>query len=146
MANRKWQMNVQTSEDVMSLPYAPIAWIFFVAMLSLTGCSRNATVTGKVTYKDRTVRHGSVVFLGADNIARSGVIESDGSYRVEEVFPGNVRIGVISRDPAKGRVQLDKKNAVEDWFPLPRDLENPATSRLGCTVGPGRTGYDIELK
>ena len=82
-------------------------WIGCLLSLGLLaivgGCGKSTQVTGKVTYQGRTVVHGSVIFLGADNKARSGVIEPDGSYAVEGIRLGEARIAVISRAPSKGR-------------------------------------------
>src|SRR5438045_892164 len=75
-------------------------------LVSACGCGGTATVSGKVSYQGRPVTYGSVIFLGDDNKARSGVIEPDGSYTVEKVFPGEALVGVISHDPSKGRSTL----------------------------------------
>ncbi len=124
------------------------------------GCGSRATVAGKVTYQGRPVVYGSVIVLSADKTARSGVIEPDGSYTVEGVAPGEVKIAVLSHDPAKGRSVLRgerashlrrlgpaaAKAAAKGWFPLPHKFEDPETSGYGCTVGTGRVRYDIELR
>ena len=129
-----------------------------IAIATAGGCGNGATtVTGKVTYRGRPVTYGSIVFLSADKTARSAVIQPDGSYTVENVPPGPVRIGVISRDPAKGRAARRKRQssppgsppavpAATGWFPLPAEFETAETSRLGCTVTGGRFHHDIELK
>ena len=65
------------------------------------GCGRSTTVTGKVTYKDRPVLYGSVIIQNADRTARSCAIQPDGSYTVEDLHPGEVKIAVLSRDPTK---------------------------------------------
>src|SRR5262249_8602522 len=109
------------------------SWFVVATVLTgATGCSRTATVKGKVTYKDRTVTYGSVVFLIADKTARSGVIEPYGTYTVEKVRPGEVKVGVISRDPSKGEhgKRADHVQASKGWFPLPKELEDPEKS--GC--------------
>src|SRR5437868_5190561 len=117
--------------------------------LVLTGCGGDtATVRGKVSFQGRPVIYGSVIFVSADKTAREGVIEADGSYTVKGVHPGEVRIGVASRDPTKGRsTRLGEpshhkgkagvaaaKAATKGWFPLPRTLEDPDKSGLSCTV------------
>src|SRR5262249_16240851 len=130
-----------------------------VLLLAACGCGSTATVTGKVTYQGRPVTYGSVIFLAADNTARSGIIEPDGSYSVEDVPRGEGKIGVISHDPSKGRSTVGgekpaspgKKNAAAaktagGWFPLPHRFEDPETSGLSCTISKGRVVYDIELK
>jgi hypothetical protein len=129
-------------------------------LIGVCGCGNTATVTGKVTYQGRPVTHGSVIFLNADGTARSGVIEPDGCYSVTGVTPGEVRIAVLSRDPSSGREQARSarsgdrpkrgtapaKTASTTWFPLPRQLEDPAQSGLRCTVGAGHIGHDIDLR
>ena len=81
----------------------------------------------------------------------SGVIEPDGSYAIEGVPQGTVKIGVISRDPWMGRsVVRDGKrvrpNKIEGWFPLAPQFEAPATSGLNCAIDSRHVSYDIDLK
>jgi hypothetical protein len=138
-----------------------LRWVVLPILLAgAAGCGSRATVTGKVTYQGRPVVYGSVIVLSADKTARSGVIEPDGSYTVEGVAPGDVKVAVLSHDPAKGRSVLRgertshlgrkgaaaAKAAVKGWFPLPRKFEDPETSGYGSTVGTGRVRYDIELR
>jgi hypothetical protein len=113
------------------------------------GCARTATVTGKVTYQGRPVTHGSVVFRSADKTARSGVIGPDGSYTVQGVHPGEVKVAVLSRDPSKARGKRtpeERAEAKKSWFPLPRKFEDPETSGVGYTVEAGTVRCDIDLK
>ncbi len=127
------------------MSFGTIRWILAGLALCACGCG-GATVSGKVTYQGRPVTSGSVIILGADRQARSGVIEADGSYAVEGVTPGEVKIGVVSHDPAKGRHQGKKPPPPRGtWFPLPPRYEDPETSGLGCTVGGGQVRHDIEL-
>jgi hypothetical protein len=132
--------------------------IVLAALATAGGCGGpTTTVTGKVTYRGRPVTYGSVTFLSANKMARFGVIQPDGSYTVENVPPGTVRIGVISRDPAKSRAARRKRqssppgnppaaSAATGWFPLPPQFETAETSGLSFTVTSGRVHYDIELK
>lgn len=108
-----------------------------VAMLvCLNGCAGKATLEGTVTYQGRPVVYGSVVVLSADKTARSGVIRPDGRYTVEGIQPGEVRIAVISREPAKGRkAGPSGTERPTGWFAIPLAYEDPATSGLRLTVG-----------
>jgi hypothetical protein len=129
-------------------------------LLGATGCGNRTTVRGKVTFQGRPVTYGSVIVLSGDHTARSGVIEADGSYTVEGVHPGAVKIGVISHDPSRGRSTLrghkpdpparkgaaPRKTRTGGWFPLPRKFEDPETSGLSATLGPGRVAHDLDLK
>jgi hypothetical protein len=123
----------------------------------LCGCGGTATVTGKVTYQGRAVTYGSVIFLCPDHTARSGAILPDGSYTVAGVYPGELKVGVISRDPSKGRSvsrgghRATKRAPLETvvtrgWFPLPARFEDPEKSGLGCALASGYVSYDIVLK
>ncbi len=117
--------------------------LLLVLLAGLCGCGRTAKITGKVTYQGRPVRYGSVIFLSADKTARSCAIESDGSYAIEGVPTGEVKIGVISPNPSRGRstarrrkpVEPGRKQAgsqgpaVEGWFPLPTQYESPGSFR-----------------
>src|SRR5262245_2949554 len=89
-----------------------IGWLLFPTLLAgACGCADTATVTGKVSYRGRPVTYGSVIFLSADKTARSGVIGPDGTYTVEGVHPGQAKVGVISRDPSKGRARRGSRAA-----------------------------------
>jgi hypothetical protein len=135
-----------------------VGWLLFSVLIAgVCGCGRTATVTGNVTYQGRAVVYGSAVFLSADNKAHAGVIGPDGSYTVEGVPPGDVKITVLSRDPSKGRMAgrarkpappgtnppAAPETTVQGWFPLPAKFEDPETSGLTCTVVSGRFVHDI---
>ena len=99
-----------------------------------------------MVFEGRTVTYGSVLILGSDKKTRFGVIQPDGSYTVEGVTPGAVKIGVISRDPAKPASKVPASaRATPTWFPLPPKFEDPATSGIVGTVGSGRVKHDIDL-
>ncbi len=132
-----------------------------VVLLAASGCGNQATVTGTVTYKGRPVTYGTVIVVSASNVARTGVIYPDGTYTVVGLPPGAAKIGVVSHDPTKGRSILHHNKPVrrtkkgkppvkpappKEWFPLPRSLEDPATSGLVCSVQPGATLHDLELR
>jgi hypothetical protein len=124
------------------------------------GCGNRATVSGKVTYQGRPVTYGAVIFVAGDGTARSAVIAPDGSYKIEGLSPGTLKIGVISPDPSKGRSarRQHKPAPPQDgaadspgtqgvaWFPLPTQFEPPSTSGLDCTVESGTVDHDIQLK
>ena len=136
------------------------ALLLSVLLAAAGGCSKRATVTGKVTYQGRPVTHGSVILLNADNTARSGAIAADGSYSIDDVPLGTVKIAVISHDPNKGRSVVrgrkpvrsdntegtDPRKVAAEWFQLPPRFESATSSGLSCDVGSGQVHYDIELK
>lgn len=134
--------------------------LLMTLLFTIGGCRHGSSITGKVTYKGRPVIYGSIICVGADKTARSGVIGPDGSYTVENVPAGTVNIAVISRDPSKGRSVLRGEKpskpgkskaassaaADKQWFPLPSKFEDAKKSGLVCDVNSGRVAYDIDLK
>ncbi len=134
--------------------------LMLLCLVGAGGCGSRATVSGKVTYQGRPVTYGAVIFVAGDGTARSAVIAPDGSYKIEGLSPGAVKIGVISPDPSKGRSakRHHKLAPSQDgtagspgtqgaaWFPLPAQFEAPSTSGLNCTVGAGAVDHDIQLK
>ena len=87
--------------------------LLLVVLAGLCGCGHTAKITGKVTYQGRPVRYGAVTFLSADKTVRSCAIEPDGSYAIEGVPTGEVKIGVTSPNPSRGRSTARRRKPVE---------------------------------
>jgi hypothetical protein len=144
-------------------------WIPAALLVLVTGCGGSATVTGKVTYQGRAVLSGYVILVNEDGTAASGVIQPDGTYAVEGVKRGHVRIGVSSPDPAHAHSILNAgrkdehtqakdshgpskaghartKPGTDGWYPLPAALGDPHKSGLACDVSGSRVRYDIDAK
>jgi hypothetical protein len=68
-------------------------------LLLAAGCASKGTISGKVTYKDQPVKGGTLSFVTQDGHAYDGNIEKDGTYRVDKVPPGPVRISVVANTP-----------------------------------------------
>jgi hypothetical protein len=122
-----------------------------VLLAAACGCGSGgeATVSGKVTYQDRPVTYGSVIFVGPDQKTRSAAIRPDGGYTVQGLTPGESAVSVISRDPAKGRAPKGAAGTAGGpggWFPIPRRYEAASESGLACTLKAGPNNYDIALK
>lgn len=133
------------------------------------GCGPGTgTVTGKVTYKSKSVVTGTVTAIPTDGIARPGQIGPDGSYSIPAVPNGEVTFLVASPNPNTGpreSVAGRKKGGGDSdlagsapggrepapalpkgaWMPLPEDYSNPAKSELKKTVK-GNTVIDLDLK
>lgn len=71
-----------------------------LAALALTGCGPATTeLTGKITHQGKPVVYGSVVVIDSSGAAKSGTIQSDGTYRVDNVRVGAVKVAVSSPPP-----------------------------------------------
>src|SRR5438128_2416907 len=129
-----------------------------VLLAALTGCgSGTATVSGKIAYQGRPVLSGCVTIVNVDGTASSGVIQPDGTYTVEGVKRGHVKIGVVCPDPLHARSTLKTGPNSKDlhartapgtngWYPLPPDLGDPEKSGLECDVNGSQVAHDIEMK
>jgi hypothetical protein len=135
-------------------------------VFALCGCAAgHGTLSGKVTYKGKTVASGNVVVVGADGIVRYGKIETDGSYSVADVPVGEAKIGVNSPNPVPDPVVVaaantgakrggrSQQNPISStptsdpklWFALPEKYAEVQTSGLTANVQKGQTTHDIPL-
>ena len=130
-------------------------------LLALAGCGGGpASVTGKVAHQGKPLVFGTVIVQGSDGVPMTGMILPDGTYAVEGVASGKVKIGVVSRDPGRGAYRpgqagrRDKEPAADakppppelgKWFPVPEKYEDPEKSGLTTTLRGGANTYNIEL-
>lgn len=137
-----------------------VVWPLVVALLiGISGCGgkSGATVAGKVTYKGKPLRCGSVILRiterdtfgsGGSKQRYIGAIEPDGTYTILDVPQGKMKVGVISRDPSKASEPKKGETAppVEGWFPIPNKYETPGGTDLSCDVTGAQVTYDIDLE
>src|SRR5262249_27936554 len=122
---------------------------------------RSTDVTGKVSYKGKPVVYGAVILVSADGLtAAAGPIQPDGSYTVTGMKPGEVKGGVVSRDPAAAQRQhtlrwatitrpleqasLKAKVDRKRWFNLPEKFEEPETSGVNFVLKGGQQDIVLE--
>jgi hypothetical protein len=79
--------------------------IGLVAVLALTGCGAKTTkAKGKVTSGGKPLVWGSVTLVDDTGLFHQGHIGLDGTYEIDKVPVGKVKIGVFSPNPEeKGR-------------------------------------------
>ncbi len=126
------------------------------ASLAVAGCGGSTgSVTGKVTYKGKTLTSGKVTFVSETNSAFAP-IQPDGTYSIPKVPTGKVVITVetpkahqtMAMDPSKmgggpsGPVEPPKNPEVE----APVRYADPKTSPLNYEVKSGTQTYDIVLE
>jgi hypothetical protein len=141
--------------------------------LLLVGCGggQKGTVSGKVTYKNEPLKGGTVTFVSADTTAVARApIQSDGTYKAENVPVGEVSIGVetesvkpLSLPPqAKGggipkglELPADAKDKItklgpsasaDRYMKIPKEYATPQKSGLTLKVTGGLQSHDIPLK
>jgi hypothetical protein len=122
--------------------------------LPLLGCGPSVTeVSGTVTFKDRRLTSGSVIFVGQDGESSSSAIAEDGSYRIEKAPIGLVRIAVAShpRVPpglmkSPGQAAALREDPKDGTVKIPEKYEDHKTSGLDYTVERGSHTFNIDLE
>jgi len=133
------------------------------AGVALPGCGgeKLATVTGKVTYKDKPVKGGTVIFTNDDfsKVERTP-IDNEGSYKSERVPFGTLKVGVepIPKPPAafmpkgagKKGMPADAPNysgkSEGEYVDIPANLRDPQKSNITVTIDDQKKQFDIPLK
>jgi hypothetical protein len=140
-------------------------WVVFLTLvlsLGTAGCGGSkGTVSGKVYYKDAPLKGGNVTFVNADKQSYLVAIQEDGSYSIEKVPPGEIKIAVetASLKPPNSYVLRNKPPAdaggsytppdyearAKRFVPIPDRYSNPDQSGLQYTVKGGKQTFDIKL-
>jgi hypothetical protein len=134
--------------------------VVIVLAVIFSGPSK-ATVQGRVTFQGRPLVCGSVIVVGTDGRSAAGKIESDGTFRVENAPAGQVNVGVVSHDPlvqhwatslktTRARPTANVFTAAppvdrKQWFPIPQQYEEPASSGVTLMLKSGQNETDIPL-
>jgi hypothetical protein len=127
-------------------------------------------VSGKVFYQGKPLPGGTVTFVPEKGDSRTATIHADGSYRIDKIVVGPVKIGVIySGGPSAslprsrvsgvmgrgGPIPQGAPPEVKDILPsgggseqvtIPKLYEDPDKSGLTYTVKSGSQDFDIKLK
>jgi hypothetical protein len=151
-------------------------WILCLCAFLLTaGCGGKGAVSGKVLYQGKPVRAGTVSFVLEGGGVVSSLIGEDGSYTIQNVPPGTVKITVetASARPLfvqdSGQERRGQKKAPDSeapefmmkyskekdsrvaergqrYVPIPEQYSDPAKSNLTYVVKSGKQEHDIDLK
>lgn len=127
---------------------APVAGVTMVAMLGIIGCGSGsslelAPVTGTVSYQDRPLDHGRVVFTPTGNTPGPQAvseIQSDGTFRLETTGSNGAVVGrhtvtvhcrrIVTPEEAQnlvvGELLIPEKYAVEGQTPLSFEVKQGA--------------------
>jgi hypothetical protein len=110
--------------------------------LTATGCSSSqATVTGKITYKNAPLKNGSISFQAADGKTYGTEIQGDGTYSVK-VAPGDAKVAISSIDEGKAaEVRKKLKDMRENpKGGAPKTFSPQDFGRGGATLIPPKYG------
>lgn len=135
-------------------------FLFLILMISLSGCSKNVSVSGKVTFEDGSpLKIGSVVFENATMSAR-GELNENGEYKlgstkesnglpkgeykvfivgaVEEIIDDSASDSYEGNSAMSGQMTRSTKELIDSKFKFPEK------SGLSCSVQ-GKTTFDITV-
>src|SRR5262249_16173412 len=146
----------------LRLCLAALGVMFFFGLLTvaLASGTRKAKVSGTVSYHGKPVTSGTVVMVGPDNVVCFGVIEETGTYEVDGVAAGDVKVAVTSppppdkvnpRRPTRRAMRSPERKQAprpesSKWFPIPDSYGDAETSGLTATVTSRKATVDLDLK
>lgn len=133
--------------------------------VAFIGCGGGSTakVTGKVTFNDKPLPGGTVIFQAPDQKAQHVPIQSDGTYTYDKAPLGEFQVGVnppaggnplgslpkgvklpanIPADHPQAKLYQQGGEAIN----IPQKLRDPATSEIKVTIKGGDQNIDIPLK
>jgi hypothetical protein len=136
------------------------------AILLTAGCGGKGAVSGKVLYQGKPVPAGTVSFILEGGGVMSSPIEEDGSYAIQNVPPGQLKITVETESarPPSGQGERGGKGAPDfmmkfikekdpkvaergkRYMRIPEQYSDPGHSNLAYEVKSGKQEHDIDLK
>jgi hypothetical protein len=142
--------------DHRAIHRSVVALIF----LFMAGCSAGSgSLSGKVTYQEKTVIYGTVMAICSDGITRSANIAADGTYRIDNLPTGAVKLGVVSPEPPDPTVMSGRQSGRgggaeppapqsvdrSKWFRIPDEFGDPRTSGQETQISVGANTFHIRL-
>ncbi len=128
--------------------------------LGILGCSgeRTARLSGRVTYQDKAVSGGTVVFTDEKTTKIERVrTDSDGNYKADVPY-GQLHVGVepapkpptaVMPKGVKANIPKDAPNyggeSTGTYVDIPKVLRDPTTSKITVTVDSAEKKFDISL-
>ena len=134
-----------------------VALVAVPAGLAFRGGS-TGSLSGRVLYHGTPLATGTVIAAVPDGATFSTPIAADGRYAFAKLPSGKLQFAVLSRDPAKAKLQRAKLSkserltaedlaapaSVGKWIAIPPQYERPADSGLE-TVLKGTQSFDLLL-
>ena len=127
--------------------------LIITGLICVTGCSKGATVKGKVTFADGTpLTVGEVVFQTETRMA-SGRIQADGTYKLSSasesdgVPPGHYGVRIVGAYDSSNMPPGISLSEAAKFPPIPlinKKFEKTETSELTCEVK-GSMTFDITV-
>jgi hypothetical protein len=117
------------------------------AVLFLTGCANQGTVSGKVSLNGQPLPGGVVTFFDSEGQSRTGGINKDGTYTVSNIAPGKAQVSVLTLNERPSIRDPENKNATSlgTYVPIPAKYMDKEQSGITLDVKTGKQPFDIAL-
>lgn len=139
-------------------PGTALSFLLLMGLVLGCGDRSKGTLSGTVTYKDKPLPGGTMLFVSAKGVER-GEIKADGTYRVSGVPVGTVKVAVEPLPQVSPEIQ---KKMEQGWggkkrstaanpssagsaVNIPPRYKDPETSGLSCTVQGGNQDCNFSL-
>lgn len=150
--------------------------LFCPLIVLAAGCgSKDGTVSGKVTYKGKSMTGGEIHFIPASESGNFATqIEKDGSYSISKLPPGPAKITIMTASPTPPMAMMGKRRgggagakkgmekqqqmlkgkggehegeraAPAEIVAVPEKYADPEKSGLQVDVKGGRQSFDIKI-
>lgn len=119
---------------------------------AVVGCAdkgvKKVTVHGTVSYKGQRLQSGILKFVGPEGSYSAASIQSDGTFIITDVVPGEVKVGVMEAPQGSGSSSGEKTPAAPKTPPvsLPEKYREPETSGVTYTIAPETRELSIDIK
>ena len=116
------------------------------AAVTVAGCSgptQKITLHGTVTYKGERLHSGMVKFAGPGDAVTAAQIQSDGTFTITDVAPGEVKVAVVDTPQGSRSSAPDKEKTPP--VTLPAKYRDPEKSELKYTITSNTKELEIKL-
>jgi hypothetical protein len=127
--------------------------LLLLAALGCGGGTETGEVTGRVTYRNKTVPAGTVTLLASNGKPYNAPIQADGSYAISNVPVGPAKLAVTSTEEAPARAAATASRSGGKGATRLQNVEEgraaagAAKSRIPLGYGDlSRSGLTVEVK
>ena len=127
-------------------------WLVAVVVAIVPACStegiKKVTVSGTISYKGQPLQSGILKFVGPEGAYSAASIQSDGTYIITDVVPGEVKVGVMGlrKVGIVFRARQTEASPKPAPSPCPRSTASPETSGVKYTITPETKELHIEIE
>ena len=130
---------------------ASLLGLALAVVSGLSGCGdrgvKKITVSGTIEYKGQRLSSGMLQFIGPEGAYSASMIQTDGTFIMTDVVPGEVKVGVMNTPQGTG--SSGGKAPTGPKTPpvvLPEKYQNAETSGVKYTITPETKELHIEIK